>query len=83
MRSIRFSLTICFLALLAFSLGGASLMAYRSASRNLEGRLSIQKELAQTTYKDRCRDEENRLDDALLFQAQTLARLVQFHVDWG
>jgi len=58
-------------------------MAYRSASRNLEGRLSIQKELAQTTYKDRCRDEENRLDDALLFQAQTLARLVQFHVDWG
>lgn len=58
-------------------------MAYRSASRNLEGRLSIQKELAQTTYKDRCRDEENRLDDSLLFQAQTLARLVQFHVDWG
>lgn len=58
-------------------------MAYRSASRNLEGRLSLQKELAQTTYKDRCRDEENRLDDALLFQAQTLARLVQFHVDWG
>ena len=58
-------------------------MAYRSASRNLEGRLSIQKELAQTTYKDRCRDEGNRLDDSLLFQAQTLARLVQFHVDWG
>lgn len=58
-------------------------MAYRSASRNLEGRLSLQKELAQTTFKDRCRDEENRLDDALLFQAQTLARLVQFHVDWG
>lgn len=83
MRSIRFSLTICFLALLALSLGSASLMAYRSASRNLEGRLSIQKELAQTTYKDRCRDEENRLDDSLLFQAQTLARLVQFHVDWG
>lgn len=58
-------------------------MAYRSASSNLEGRLSLQKELAQTTYKDRCRDEENRLDDALLFQAQTLARLVQFHFDWG
>jgi len=83
MRSIRFSLTICFLVLLAFSLGGASLMAYRSASLNLEGRLSLQKELAQTTYKDRCRDEKNRLDDALLFQAQTLARLVQFHIDWG
>jgi len=83
MRSIRFSLTVCFLGLLALSLGGASLMAYRSASSNLEGRLSVQKELAQTQYNDRCRDEENRLDDALLFQAQTLARLVQFHSEWG
>ena len=55
-------------------------MAYRSASRNLEGRLSIQKELAQTTYKDRCRDEENRLDDALLFQAQTQSQLPQLQV---
>ena len=83
MRSIRFSLTICFVLLLGLALGTASVFAYQSAKTSIQGRLNAQKELAEARYKDLVRDEENRLDEALLFQAQTIARIVQFHVDWG
>ena len=83
MRSIRFSLTVCFVLLLGLALGTASVLAYQSAKTSIQGRLNAQKELAEARYKDLVRDEENRLDEALLFQAQTIARIVQFHVDWG
>ncbi|MSR32804.1 MAG: HAMP domain-containing histidine kinase [Gemmataceae bacterium] len=83
MRSIRFSLAVFFISLLGISFGAASVLAYRIAWKNSDDRRIAREELEESRLKDRYREETNRLDDALLFQAQTLARLVQFQTDWG
>jgi signal transduction histidine kinase len=82
MKSIRMSLLVYFLALLAVALGSASLLAYRSAERALEKRKETTKAYIKAQYEERCKKEKSRRDDALLIQAETLARLVSLEVDW-
>jgi signal transduction histidine kinase len=81
MRSLRLSLTMYFLVLSAAALGTAVAFVYRMAAQTLEDKRRTTKQLLDAQYKDRCRDEEDRRDAALLFQAQTLARLTQFQFD--
>jgi signal transduction histidine kinase len=78
MRSIRLSLVLYFLGLLAVALGAASVLAYRTAEQNLEAKNRASRQLIETQYRDRCQQEDERLNEALLVQAQTLARMVQF-----
>src|SRR5436305_1217504 len=83
MRSIRLSLTVYFLALLAAALGAAFLLVYRTAHRTLLAKQRTTEELVRAQFDERCREEKERRDDALLQQAQELARLAQLQVDFG
>jgi signal transduction histidine kinase len=81
MRSLRLSLTVYFLALSAAALGTAWWFVYRIAAQNLEDKRRTTAQLLDTQYRKRCRDEEAGRDQALLVQAQTLARLTLFQFD--
>jgi heavy metal sensor kinase len=77
MHSIRLSLMLYFLALLAVALGVASLLVYQNAEQTRAARQQAMEELIQTQYNERCRDEKEKLDHELLSQAQSLGRVVQ------
>src|SRR5579885_317565 len=83
MRSIRLSLMVYFLALLAVALTAASLLVYGNAEQTLASKRDAMEKLIQTQYEDRCRDAQERLDQELLTQARSLARLVQVQVEWN
>ena len=78
MRSIRLSLTVYFLLLLAAALGGASWVVYRTASDTLRDKRTATAELVLAQYEERCRESRDQLDKSLLSQAQSLTRLTQF-----
>jgi heavy metal sensor kinase len=93
MKSIRLSLIVYFLVLLAVALGAVSGFVYESTHRSLLSkkatlaRLLQDKEastskLVQTQYEDRCREERAKLDEALWSQARTLASLAQSQFQW-
>jgi len=82
MRSIRLSLMVYFLGLLALALGAASVLAYQIANQTLMSKKVATEELITTQFRERCRKEEARLDEELRSQAQTMARWVNFHLDW-
>ena len=69
MKSIRLSLMVYFLGLLALALGAASLLVYETAQQTLRDKQRAAEKLIETQYKDRCRDEENRLDEQLRLDA--------------
>ena len=83
MRSIGLSLMVYFLGLLAVALGIASLIGYETSRQTLESKKNATAQLIEAQYGERCRTEETRLDDDLLGQAQTLARVAQYQSDWG
>ncbi|HBI45847.1 MAG TPA: hypothetical protein DDY78_23780 [Planctomycetales bacterium] len=83
MRSISLSLMVYFLGLLAVALGVASVIGYETSKQTLESKQNATAQLIEAQYTERCRAEETRLDDDLLAQAQTLARVAQFQSDWG
>jgi heavy metal sensor kinase len=83
MKSIRLSLSVYFLGLLAVALGAVSVLVYRTAQQTLQATEEKQAELIEAQFRERCRVEEKRLDEGLFTQAQTLARLVQFQFDWN
>jgi heavy metal sensor kinase len=80
MRSIRLSLLLYFLVLLAVGLGAVSMLAYHYTERLLEAKQTIRAEFLQAEYEERCRLERERLDDALQSQAWTLAALAR--IQW-
>src|SRR5579875_3828028 len=82
MKSIRLSLMVYFLSLLAAALLAASLLVYRNAEQTLQAKQQAMEQLIQTQYRERCRDAEERLNNSLLAQAQSLARLVQVQLEW-
>jgi two-component system, OmpR family, heavy metal sensor histidine kinase CusS len=82
MKSIRLSLMVYFLALLAVALLAASLLVYRNAEEYRDAEKKAMEQLIQTQYQDRCRDAQERLNNDLLSQAQLLARLVQVQLEW-
>jgi signal transduction histidine kinase len=81
MRSIRLSLTLYFLGLLALALGAASLLVYHIARRTLEDKRAATEALLRAQYSQREQAAKDELDKDLLSKAQTLARLTQFQVD--
>ena len=94
MKSIRLSLTVYFLLLLAAALGAASLLVYRTTRSSLRSRQHATEELLQakkTTaaqllqarYDKDVEEQKSELDAALLSQARKLAGLVQFKFDWS
>lgn len=80
MKSIRLSLMVYFLALLAAALLASSLLVYGNAEKTLQAKQQAMKQLIETQYSERCEKEKARLDADLLAQARLLARLVQ--VQW-
>src|SRR5260370_25455778 len=81
MRSIRLSLTVYFLVLLALALGGASLLFYRTTQETLQDKARAAEELIQAGDREDCRKENEKLDTALLRPAQDIAKVLQFKPD--
>lgn len=80
--SIRLSLVLYCTTLLALALASVSVLGYRTAMGGLESRRAATRQFHETQFFDRCRDSEETMDNELLGQAQTLARLVQFQLDF-
>jgi heavy metal sensor kinase len=83
MRSIRLSLTVYFLVLLAVALGTASVLAYRTTKQTLLDKEQAAQELLQARYEKERRKEEEQLDKTLFQQARTVAQFIQFQQDWS
>ena len=83
MRSIRLSLVVYFLALLAIALGAASWLAYRTSDETLSQKKEATRQLIQAQYEENCRQERSRLDDQLLAEAKSLARQTQTMLDFS
>jgi len=81
LRSIRLSLILYFLGLLLVAVGAASYWTYHLAMSSLDVKEETTAELIDSQYREHCRQEEQRLNDALLYQAQTLARMTYFATD--
>ncbi|HTU89893.1 MAG TPA: histidine kinase dimerization/phospho-acceptor domain-containing protein, partial [Gemmataceae bacterium] len=77
MKSIRLSLMVYFLALLAAALLAASLLVYGNAEQYRNAEQKAIEQLIEEQYGERCEKEKARLDADLLAQARSLARLVQ------
>lgn len=92
MRSIRLSLTIYILVLLAMTLGGVSLFVYGTTRETLEEKRQTSRQLATERHDKAKRDIVDQLDVDLLRQARTVAeeaqfpqaygKMQQFHKDW-
>jgi two-component system, OmpR family, heavy metal sensor histidine kinase CusS len=78
MKSIRLSLLVYFLGLLALALGAASLLAFRTTHQTLLAKKQATAEVIRAQYQERCRKEEEKFNSGLLDQAQLLARLIEF-----
>ena len=81
-RSIRLSLTVYFLALLAAALGVASVIVYHSAQKTLEDKQRAAAQLIDAEYENLRKTEEDKLDRDLLAQAETLAGVARPRLDW-
>ena len=68
MKSIRLSLLVYFLGLLAVALGTASLLAYETA-RRLETARAAKEEPIRHQYRERCQEDEKALDKELSWRA--------------
>ncbi|MBI3409830.1 MAG: hypothetical protein HY040_15940 [Planctomycetes bacterium] len=77
MRSIRFSLIVYFLALLAVSLGGISWLAYRSLAETLREKQGSTNALIESQYVTLCKEARIAFDKRLLNRAQTLGHLAR------
>ena len=81
MKSIRLSLLVYFLGLLALALGATSLLAYRTTHQTLLAKKQATTKLICAQYQERCRKEEEKFNTGLHDQAKTLARLIEF--EWS
>src|SRR5262249_20759801 len=80
MKSIRLSLVMYVLVLLAVALGSVSVLAYQSTQRILETKEAIRRELLSQRYEADCRREFEKLDDLLFQQATALAGQSSLHL---
>src|SRR5262245_57806639 len=83
MRSIRLSLVVYFLALLAVAMGVASLLAYRSSQQTLREKQQAMAKLIQGQYDQRVREERRKFDQDLETQAIGLAGRLTVESDWN
>jgi heavy metal sensor kinase len=72
MKSIRLSLVLYFLALIAAALGAVSVLAYQNTERVLQSKEAIRRQLLQDQFKKNCDETRRRLDWALLRLAASL-----------
>ena len=73
MKSIRLSLIVYFLVLIALALGGVSALAYRTAAKTLQDKQTSTEDLIWAQYKARCQDAREVLDRRLQRRALYLA----------
>src|SRR5438128_1377282 len=78
MKSIRLSLIVYFLALLALALGAVGGLAYWTTADIVQARKETTKNLLCNQHERRCSREQRRLDNGLLMQARYLATVAQF-----
>jgi signal transduction histidine kinase len=76
-RSIRLSLIVYFLLLLAAALGASGWLVYRTADEKLNAEQMTNYRLLATQYEDQTTAIKARLDQDLLSQARTVAQLAQ------
>jgi signal transduction histidine kinase len=81
MRSIRLSLVVYFLLLLAVGLGAVSYLYYRTAARALRDKQETNRQLLRTQYSDLKREEKQKFDSELISKTSTLVSLAQSQVD--
>src|SRR4051812_14846336 len=73
MKSIRVSLLVYFLLLVAAALGAASVLAYRTAAQSLNEQQAERRVRLDETYKDRKHEVREKFDAELSNLARTLA----------
>lgn len=73
MKSIRLSLILYFLVLVGAALGTIGFLVYQLAEQALHAEEEAKEEKLQLTYDQRCRQEQDRMDQALAVQVRALA----------
>ena len=81
MKSIRLSLIVYFLVLLGAALGSVSFLVYRITSRALQEKHATNRQLLETQYDQRRREELAKTDNDLLEHARALANLAQWQFE--
>ncbi|MFM7539737.1 MAG: sensor histidine kinase [Planctomycetota bacterium] len=83
MKSLRLLLAGWMVPLLGVVLLAVGFLAYRTADRLLVERQGAARDLEALRRDERVKERLEQLDKELLDQAQNLARLMQFQLDWG
>ena len=78
MKSIRLSLMVCFLGLLALAFGAVSVLVYHTTYQTLLAKKAATAELIEAQYRENCTKARERVDTALLAQATALSSVVDF-----
>src|SRR5262245_41759799 len=81
MRSIRLSLIVYFLLLLAAALGAVSILVYRITAQVLSDKQEATRQLLLTQHDERRKDELKKTDDDLLSHATLLLNLARSQYD--
>jgi heavy metal sensor kinase len=76
-KSIRLSLIVYFLVLLALALGAVSAVVYQATAQSLLAKERTSRDRLQERHESRCRVEKAKLDDALRRRVEQLAKVVQ------
>jgi heavy metal sensor kinase len=82
MRSIRLTLIVYFLLLLAVGLVAVSIFAYQTTDQTLLANEKARKELLRAQHNERCRVIDEKLNTALLSRAHLLANQAGFLFQW-
>lgn len=78
MSSIRRSLTLYFLGLLALGVGSVSILADRVMTETLETRLEASSEAIDLRAEERIKEARDKFDQDLLTQARNIGRVMQY-----
>jgi heavy metal sensor kinase len=79
-KSIRLSMVVYSLLLLAAVLGAVWYLVHTTICEALENKQQTHRELLQTQYEDRKREQIDKFDERLLFHARALANMAQSHI---
>jgi signal transduction histidine kinase len=82
MKSIRVSLIVYFLVLLAVALGAASFLVYRTAAESLRVKQEVHRELLETQHRQSLDKINRAFDDELLHMARDVARSAVTRYHW-
>jgi signal transduction histidine kinase len=82
MKSIRLTLIVYFLLLLAGAWAAASWLIYDSAAQNLQAKQGVQRDLLRKEFDERVHQEKENLDDRLSAKASILAHYMQTQLQW-